>query len=95
MMYTFIYKLPINGNSTINFKVIDFENFKVTSWLYINNPYCISIWRPTTTTSYDVVHKAFQGQGPSPFPTRRYIVEDAEHSLSLTELVDKYPEYFI
>ena len=93
-MYTFIYKLPINGNSTINFKVIDFENSKVTSWLYITRPSCISIWR-ATTISYDVVHKAFQGQGPSPFPSRRYIVEDAEHSLSLSELVDKYPEYFI
>ena len=94
MMYTFIYKLPINGNSTINFKVIDFENSKVSTWLHITRPSCISIWR-TTGTSYDVVHKAFQGQGPSPFPTRRYIVEDAEHSLSLAELVDKYPEYFI
>ena len=93
-MYTFIYKLPINDNSTVNFKVIDFENSKVTSWLYITRPSCISIWS-TTTTSYDVVHKAFQGQGPSPFPTRRYIVEDAEHSLSLAELADKYPEYFI
>ena len=93
-MYTFIYKLPINDNTTVNFKVIDFENSKATSWLYINRPSCIAIWRPTTT-SYDVVHKAFQGQGPSPFPTRRYIVEDAEHSLSLAELVDKYPEYFI
>ena len=93
-MYTFIYKLPINGNSTINFKVIDFENSKVSTWLYINNPSCISIWRPTDA-NYSAVHEAFQGQGPSPFPTRRYIVEDAEHSLSLAELVDKYPEYFI
>ena len=93
-MYTFIYKLPINDNTTVNFKVIDFENSKVTSWLYVTRPSCISIWR-LTTTSYDVVHKAFQGQGPSPFPTRRYIVEDAEHSLSLAELIDKYPEYFI
>lgn len=93
-MYTFIYKLPINDNTTVNFKVVDFENSKVSTWLYIARPSCISIWRPTTT-SYDVVHKAFQGQGPSPFPTRRYIVEDAEHSLSLAELVDKYPEYFI
>ena len=93
-MYTFIYKLPINNNTTVNFKVIDFENSKVTSWLYVTRPSCISIWR-LTTTSYDVVHKAFQGQGPSPFPTRRYIVEDAEHSLTQAELVDKYPEYFI
>lgn len=93
-MYTFIYKLPINDNTTVNFRVIDFENSKVTTWLYLDRPSCISIWKPTTT-SYDVVHKAFQGQGPSPFPTRRYIVEDAEHSLSLAELVDKYPEYFI
>ena len=93
-MYTFIYKLPINDNTTVNFKVIDFENSKVSTWLYITRPSCISIWG-STTTSYDVIHKAFQGQGPSPFPTRRYIVEDAEHSLSLTELVDKYPEYFI
>lgn len=93
-MYTFIYKLPINDNTTVNFKVIDFENSKVSTWLYITRPSCISIWS-TIATSYDAVHKAFQGQGPSPFPTRRYIVEDAEHSLSLAELVDKYPEYFI
>lgn len=93
-MYTFIYKLPINDNTTANFKVIDFENSKVSTWLYITRPSCISIWR-TTNVSYSTVHKAFQGQGPSPFPTRRYIVEDAEHSLSLAELVDKYPESFI
>lgn len=93
-MYTFIYKLPINDNTTVNFKVIDFENSKASTWLYINNPSCISIWKPTTT-SYSTIHKVFQGQGPSPFPTRRYIVEDAEHSLSLAKLVDKYPEYFI
>lgn len=93
-MYTFIYKLPINDNTTVNFKVIDFENSKVTTWLYITRPSCISIWRPTTA-NYDVVHQAFQGQGLSPFPTRRCIIEDAEHSLSLAELADKYPEYFI
>ena len=93
-MYTFIYKLPINGNSTINFRVIDFENSKATTWLYLARPSCISIWIPITA-SYSTVHNTFQGQGPSPFPTRRYIVEDAEHSLSLAELVDKYPEYFI
>ena len=93
-MYTFIYELPINDNSSINFRVIDFENSKATTWLYLARPYCINIWIPITA-NYSTVHKAFQGQGPSPFPTRRYIVEDAEHSLSLAELVDKYPEYFI
>ena len=94
MMYTFIYRLPIYDESTIYFRVIDFENSKASTWLILGDSSPIADWK-LVITSYTAMHKAFQRQGPSPFPIRRYIIEDAEHSLSLSELVDKYPEYFI